>query len=490
MKKSTLLVFAVFLSFTLMGQTTYYVNGVTGNDTNDGINWVTSLATIQAALDKTVSGDKVWVAKGIYIPSKIAGDAPSADNRDKSFSIPNGVSIYGGFVGNEDVNYDLALRNFDANKTTLSGSFDATPANNAYHVVIIASSTANIIQLDGFSITNGNANGTGFFNVHGKPVYRSQSGGINATAGGGDIYITNDLIYNNLATNYGGGILVVANGSNGYLMKNVISGNSTTSHGGGLYAQTFTTTNKLYLVNNVISNNTSTTNGGGIYVNSKFDVYLINNTISYNTAATCGGIYGYTPATTGNIQIINDIVWGNVPAVISGHSSNTGITTVSNTIAEGGYAAGTNIINSDPLFVSISEKNFRLQTGSPAINAGKNSSYISTIFGDKDLDGYNRISQSTIDIGAFEKQITTDIDSQSMNIDNLSYPNPVKNNFYIKGLVGSETINLFDLKGNELTIQKTNSQVSPLYVGSLKSGIYILKITNSESVRSIKLFKE
>ncbi len=59
-----------------------------------------------------------------------------------------------------------------------------------------------------------------------------------------------------------------------------------------------------------------------------------------------------------------------------------------------------NLIGSDPEFVDNINYNYRLRPGSPAINTGANSP--SGGLGSLDLDGRDRISKSTVDIGAYE----------------------------------------------------------------------------------------
>ena len=61
-------------------------------------------------------------------------------------------------------------------------------------------------------------------------------------------------------------------------------------------------------------------------------------------------------------------------------------------------ASGWGNITYDPLFVDVTNGDFRLQSNSPCINAGNNA-YVTTT---TDLDGNPRISGGTVDIGAYE----------------------------------------------------------------------------------------
>jgi len=72
---------------------------------------------------------------------------------------------------------------------------------------------------------------------------------------------------------------------------------------------------------------------------------------------------------------------------------------------QGGYS-GTGNLDADPLFTDAANGDYRLQSGSPAINAGNNAAY-QTATGtdpasDTDLNGNARLFQSNIDRGAYE----------------------------------------------------------------------------------------
>src|SRR5690349_6922336 len=73
-----------------------------GDDGNNGSSWQLAKKTVTAALSAAVSGDQIWVAAGKYTPANVNGVPAS------TFSLKNGVSILGGFAGDEA---DALLRN-------------------------------------------------------------------------------------------------------------------------------------------------------------------------------------------------------------------------------------------------------------------------------------------------------------------------------------------------------------------------------------------
>lgn len=410
MKRITFLVSFAILSLSLTAQTNYYVKATGGNDSNDGKNWSTAKLTLQGALDVSVSGDKIWVAKGTYIPSKISGDSPGSDNRDKAFVITNGVSVFGGFEGNEDPGYDLSLRDFAVNLTVLSGDLDldGTFTNNSYHVAVVIGRIASV-TLDGFSITGGNGSLNSNNLINGLSLNRRPGPGVFIASAGADAKLTNCVIHSNLTTNWGGGVYAWASSITGnvFVDKNIIRNNNcSSSNGAGIYA--FADKSKMYVTSNLIYSNTTTGNAGGAYIQALgANVYFINNTVSKNTSAT-GTLYCYTPTGgTGTITVANSIISGNTPNTVSGNSANLRAIAVDRCLVAGGVInekqiTATNIITDDPLFVDATNFNFRLTSTSPARNAGANAYNDSGLYGSTDLIGNDRVFQTTIDMGAYE----------------------------------------------------------------------------------------
>ncbi|MBN1945241.1 MAG: lamin tail domain-containing protein [Bradymonadales bacterium] len=112
--------------------------------------------------------------------------------------------------------------------------------------------------------------------------------------------------------------------------------------------------------------------GGGVCSYMTTDDVVVNNIIVSNNA----GIIRQTYAASANY---NNLVWGN-------------------TIDYADLAApGSGDISLDPLFLNPGAGDFRLRTGSPAIDAGAD-----TVTSDTDLDGMSRPQGGRPDLGAYE----------------------------------------------------------------------------------------
>jgi parallel beta-helix repeat protein len=342
----------------------------------------------------------IWVAAGTYRPSAHpVGCSSCSGPRDNTFLLPDGVALYGGFAGNENpATFDLANRDFTAHETILSGDIDqdGTLSGNAYHVVVSANATT---RLDGFTVTVGNADGSGSISFNGQTISRIHGGGTYTR--GGTNTLTNNTVAGNSATNFGGGIF--ADGGTNTLTNNTVAGN-TANRGGGIFANSGTNT----LTNNTVAGNTADSDGGGIY--TEFGTYtLTNNTVTGNTAdLDGGGIYTFFGTNT----LTNNIIWGNN----SGISDSSVTLTINDNIIQGGFS-GTNNLDIDPLFVNPlppglnTGGDYRLLPCSPAINAGSNLDYNNATGvnpgSDTDLDGNARLVGAHIDLGAYEFQSTT-----------------------------------------------------------------------------------
>ena len=377
-----------------------YVNTIRPDDNGDGLSWATAKKTLQAAIDMSGAGDYIWVAKGTYYPSSAYDLTNTA--RYYHFRMKNNVSIYGGFAGIENpLTFNYADRDYSANETILSGDI-GTPNNNTdncYHIFYHPLSTALTASaiLDGFTIKDGNANGT---SPHNKGA-----GMYNASAA---LTLRNIIFSNNTAVTDGGGLYNLSSSVN--LLNTSFSLNTASNNGGAVY----NTSSAPTLINILIKSNVALNAGGGIY-NDQSSTRLTNVTLSKNSATSGGGIYN---ANNSSPILNNCILWDNT-ASSNGHELyiNGGTTTLNyscyaNQLNDIYNNAGTfttvnHNITSDPLFANTASGDFRIYSNSPCVDAGNNS-YNAT---SSDIRGKTRIQNSLIDMGAYEWTFAVDPDN-------------------------------------------------------------------------------
>lgn len=263
-----------------------YVNQ-TANGANNGSSWEHAYTNLQSALETAVSNDEIWVATGEYTPTAKLDDANS---RTATFQITQTLQLYGGFAGTETLR---SQRDWTANPTTLSGDLDGNglAGSNAYHVLYINGSIAGSI-IDGFTITNGNANGSYPHNAGGGMICLSGVATCSPTLA--------NLIFLENHASFGGGLFNsgFGNGSSPQLTQVTFDSNLATVAGGGIYNDGFgsgsvsspTLTNVVFRNNRAIS--TSNGAGGGMYNNGNSGTsspVLENVTFVGNWAGEFGG---------------------------------------------------------------------------------------------------------------------------------------------------------------------------------------------------------
>jgi hypothetical protein len=367
-----------------------------------GSSWANASNDIQAMID--ISADypgitEIWAAAGAYTPAHVPPSADTTTDRDRTFWLKAGIKLYGGFAGTETL---LSQRNWTSNLTILSGDFDGDDGGNAldgftgmgenaYHVVLgVNIPDDGETVLDGFTISGGNAgtlNST--ITVDGKTINRWFGGGMSNSSS--SPVLTNVTISGNQA-DVGGGMCNYY--SSPVLTSVTISGNQAGSGGG-------------------MSNDHSSP-------------VLTNVTISGNQAnhSIGGGMYNYSSSP----QIRNSIIWGNGTSNVYNNAISTPASTPSYTYSlveglnpsgaeDGGGNLNGTVAGNNPLFVDprlpasapSTEGDYRLQAGSPVIDAGSNSFY--TAGQDPDLsaittdrDGNGRFNGAAVDMGAYESQ--------------------------------------------------------------------------------------
>jgi hypothetical protein len=89
------------------------------------------------------------------------------------------------------------------------------------------------------------------------------------------------------------------------------------------------------------------------------------------------------------------------------------------------------------------------------------------------------------------KSAFVDSEMQEITSKDLSiYPNPVSNELNIQNADQNATIEIFNLSGKLVLVKKLGFETNTVNVGSLKSGLYILKATGNEKTSLIKFIKK
>ena len=65
------------------------------------------------------------------------------------------------------------------------------------------------------------------------------------------------------------------------------------------------------------------------------------------------------------------------------------------------------------------------------------------------------------------------------------YPNPAKNRVYIEGVLDISEVTLYDLTG-KMVLQRREFEDSSLNISSLKSGLYIIRVSDSHNAVTVK----
>ncbi len=407
---------------------TRFVDAGLATGANNGSSWADAYqgpAAVATALLASVSGDQIWVKAGVYKPT-------TTTSRTIFHTLKSGVAVYGGFAGSETT---LAERNIGVNVTTLTGDLSgndagtvATMGDNSHHVVV-GSSVLNTAILDGFTIVGGYANGSSASNydkgggililTSGNPTVRNcKFVGNRCTFGGGAGYIyqaqatfTDCEFTDNVGGSYGGAFDTNATT---VTWDRCTFTNNHAARAGAIESYGSSQT-RIYNCVFRLNRATSASSGGALWVGTTSTVTVRDSTFNQNstTATTGGGFYN----TSGTSTISNCIFWGNFGSgSITTNNQITaagGTNTVSYSIVQNG-ATGTGNLSTDPLFVSASAGDLRVQATSPAIDAGSVSMIPAGITLDRDgkprridiaaVPDTGAGTAPIVDIGAYEVQ--------------------------------------------------------------------------------------
>ncbi len=267
-----------------------------GPPQGDGTDWSNAFNDLSKALDlpPTLTGQarEVWVAEGTYRPSR---RTVFADARSATFELGEGVSLLGGFVGDES---DASHRNWEQHPTILSGDLlgndgpgFANRSDNVYHVVS-AIGIGDSGLLDGFTIRGGQADGVmqatggGLYLIDSTPtVARCKfadnfAGRVDSSAGSGGALFFGSFDYVEVPGNLA-------------IMEVDFVGNQSRGFGGAIYVTDVNVTLNDCLFRDNQSGNGGAFGGSGYSYNSP-TISFEGCTLESNTARYGGAIYAYS----------------------------------------------------------------------------------------------------------------------------------------------------------------------------------------------------
>lgn len=313
--------------------------------------------TLQAAVDRSIQGDVIVVADGIWTG-----------------------------VGNRDVllpAWDVVVRSLNGPENCIIDS-QGTPVDPHRAFNIVAGQTR-ATRIEGFTITGGDT-------LVGAIQDQFNAGGIlisNASP-----TISECLFVDNNCACWGGAICASDSGSP-LIERCTFLGNSAGDEGGALFNWG---QGVLVLDTCVIMNNTAGTVGGGIHVFGALEatnLTMIGNTAAYNGAMYLGG---------SSSVVRNSIIWNNNSTALTTGDVGGWNHTVEYSLVEGGHA-GVGNIDMDPGFNAFASDGVHLMYSSPCVNAGE-PNFVPDFLA-RDIDGNRRRTLGRIDMGADEFMFRT-----------------------------------------------------------------------------------
>lgn len=320
--------------------TIYRVDGTNGSCSGDGSGWGSNAYLyLQDALENInlTSGDQIWVAQGEYFVDQDCANPTGSGSRSESYVLISGVKMYGGFEGVDETL--LSERDPAMFITILSGivvgpdpdgtpytactdpdvnagdCFEVTPGIpgcidpiccdivcdfdlfccesewdlicadqadvdcrfNAYHVVTAGTGLTITTVIDGFTIQEGFADGTGNDGVGGGMLIDNASPAV-----------VRCIFINNSAPGHGGGAIQIGGNSHPFVVNCTMTENQGI-FGGAIHMDPAPAS--ATLVNCLINDNLASGSGGGIDARSgePATLDLINCTVTDNTALGTGG---------------------------------------------------------------------------------------------------------------------------------------------------------------------------------------------------------
>ena len=403
---------------------------IAADGTGDGSSWESAYPNLEDAM--TICGiyknGNLWVKNGVYL---------GHTDQEAAFTIPRGITIYGGFAGHET---SLGERNLDLANTVLSG-------DNKRQVVQAPVSCIDSKLYD-VILANGKAETASAISVQ------------------NNLRMERCKIENNVTTGANGAAAEIRNGSAFCCIVRNNQGNALSLDNG-------TVKNSLIVHNNGngINASNSTVDGCNIVCNS--GVGIANS----------------------NTKIRNSIIWRNDSSLTSNNISKiffSAIEGFGETDSNSNFGLHHDNRPTEgigPFFVLPNTTvgpademgDWRLSSLSPLVNAGdttRSGSYT------KDLAGGNRFRSGRVDIGCYEQDPYVGMETSAETQPFCIYPNPASQTVVVEGDDGE--ICIYDLAGRKVLTHTYEGGRDIIDVSSLRKGVYLIR-SNQNVVRFIKM---
>ncbi len=354
----------------------------------DGTTWRNAFPALQDALAIATAGNQIWIAGGIYYPDIRGG--VDTDESFRNFVIPSGITVAGGFVGNESSPADrpepwvptVLSGDIDGDDANDDGNFiaesvdDIRSSNTSYSLVQI---DAGSVRLEGLTLTAatrvevggglkvtrlgagveiircdflGNSAGTG------GALHLDVDGG-DAIEASSELRVEDCVFSGNRATGFGGAVSVLRSKGRFRITRSAITGNRSEVHGGGFYASTGgNRSGSIQIDASQVSDNVADEDGAAIYayLHGSTSLSVHGSTFERNLNADGLGSIFCLVNDGGFFELEGSVIAGNdsnQDAGLSMTSADGSVARIRNCLITGNTGFGLRLFNNEDSEISL-----------------------------------------------------------------------------------------------------------------------------------------
>ncbi len=378
-----------------------YVNPLTGNNNNSGLNPSNAFSTIAYALSSiaidTIQKNTIHLANGYYCDTTNYEAFPLCN---RPFTIIQGESCNGVILDGRYLTC-IAKGNTEVSDYSYQRMTIKHGGYKKYNGFEFGSAFTNLYQqndnvlIDSVNLThcwNGTSGALTPINSNNVIIkdcrFTNTLGGTSASLSGAEgdtCWVYNCKFIDNMPdfNNPGniGGIALSSRGSKNVVVNTLFTGNNQMSISNWLFAD-------LYLLNCTFTNNTLLTNNYSSISSHDASLYMYN-CISYNEGITPLSLSYNESQDTVKMEIYNSLIEGGIESI----DVEPGLTKLHYDVSN---------IDANPLFYGGTEFPYNLSENSPCIDAGTLEIPEWIVLPETDLAGNPRIFNDAIDMGAYE----------------------------------------------------------------------------------------